>query len=109
MERKQVVSDLTSAISGYLDLITSFLNDDITPLQFSERFSERYLADDSKWSEAVFDEMDGLWSVCNDYVDDPQARTSAFATGPDELTMRATRIVEHAGFDVSELPAKRKP
>jgi len=65
---------MNSNVSEYVDLIKSFLLQQIGAKQFEQEFLQLFKNDETSHPEDVFDALDTLFGAVDEYCDDPQLR-----------------------------------
>ena len=77
---------MRSELAPYWALIGAFVEGRLRPTEFESRYLDLYLNDPTMWSQDLFDILDGLFGVVEDFYADPTLRD---ADDPDEEQLKS--------------------
>jgi Bacterial self-protective colicin-like immunity len=82
--------DARTRLDPYLTLVAALVDRRIDPETFQRLYTERYLADDTIWSDAEFLVLDKLHAEADDFEADPSLREQmTHSLDENELRRRA--------------------
>jgi len=95
------VVEVAGPLGPYVSLIESFVASEIDGATFEARFLELYKNDDSAWTPAAFDVLDGLFAEVDDFTPYPELRDPGDPTEDDFRAQAERRLQRLLALDGS--------
>ena len=94
VDRTRDGGDAGSRLEPYLDLVTALVDRRMDTGTFQRLYTERYLADDTMWSDAEFLVLEKLHAEADDFEADPDLRAQmTHSLDESELRQRAAEAL----------------